>query len=190
MKRTIVSVFVAVIATISLSTAAMADSLFKQGDLAGGIGWDTNDKGDNFMYGKGRVFFTDNICGTFSMAIHHPASVTGTQYKYTTFGLEYHQPLFANFDGYISAGLGTAEFRIMNATGTTFTEAHGNGGLTYGAGVEYMFIPNWFFNIDATVNSYSTTNAAFLPAATIGPNTTISASVNWDFMNVMPLFKK
>lgn len=183
MKRIIVSVFVAVFAAISLSNAAMAESLFKQGDLTGGLGWGTNEKSDSYLYGKGRAFFTDNLCGYLTQDIHHPANAALPQYKYSGIGLEYHRPFTSSFDVYASAGLASVEFRVPGAGGV-LTEANGGGGLSYGIGAEYMFVPNWFLNIDLTTYNISNMNPA------LQPTTTLSATINWDFMNVMPLFKK
>lgn len=181
MKKLAVSILLIIV--LALSTTAMADSLFKQGDLTGGLGWSTNEKSDSYLYGKGRIFFLDNLAGTFTMDIHHPANATLPQYKYTSFGLEYHVPLSSTFDVYAQSGLTSVEFRVPGAGGI-LTEVNGGGGLNLGFGVSYMFIPNWFANLDVITYNVSNTNPA------LSPTTTIAASVNWDFMNVMPLFKK
>ncbi len=183
MKKLAASMLLTVVLALILSAAAMADSLFKQGDLTGGLGWGTNEKSDSYLYGKGRAFFTDNLCGYLTQDIHHPANAALAQYKYSGIGLEYHQPFSQTFDMYVSAGLASVEFRVPGAGGV-LTEANGGGGLSYGIGAEYMFTPNWFLNIDLTTYNISNLNPA------LQPTTTLSATINWDFMNVMPLFKK
>jgi outer membrane immunogenic protein len=87
---------------------------------------------------------------------------------------------------YAKGGYAWAENQISaSALGVTFSESHLHSGWTIGAGLEYLFVPNWSGKVEYMYADYS--NATYLSSFAPGgiglgvTTQTIKAGVNYHF---------
>jgi outer membrane immunogenic protein len=162
-----------------------------QSDLKGGfgggtIGYNWQAPGSQFVFGlevdaagsdikASQTQFVLGIPVTAADKVDAFGSVTGRM------GLAVDAALF-----YVKGGYAWADNKASaSLLGVTFSDSHLHSGYTVGAGLEYMFTPNWSGKVEYMYANYSGQTYTFTPGASFNSGTidfnTIKVGLNYHF---------